>query len=394
MARVGWTGKTQQQLADKNRNQLNKLVQVGRMVPVPISNLAASSALKTRGSQVSFQVVSLQAVDSFVLLRNFSADIGSAQAIHTWPAASLKSTPQSYPLSLLYMDADPSIAGQKAYYWVRAIPASNATEANVFVSGPQEFDASQEPQASTFTGDLPISQAYTPTTQPLTGTTGVGANQATINVAAFQIQYPFVLGAGSSPALISYNSGSITPLLDATTYYVYFDDPTYAGGAQTYIASTSTPDVTAGSYRQYIGKITTPAHGGGGTGGSGGGGGPCFSPNTLVITKRGPVPIAEITEQDWIYSRKGWKPVAKLLVHEFDGWMFDMGAGELVTPEHRMYLHSKKLKAWVAARDIFAAKVFYTGKVLNIALAGQCRSDDSHCYLLNNNWFAHNQIIK
>jgi len=63
--------------------------------------------------------------------------------------------------------------------------------------------------------------------------------------------------------LISYNSGSITPLLDSTTYYVFFDDPTYAGGAQTYIGRPNVADVTAGLHRQYLGTITTPAHGGG-----------------------------------------------------------------------------------------------------------------------------------
>lgn len=123
----GWSSKSQQRQIDSLKNSINQVVKVGRMQPVPLTGLQAFSNLKTRGAQVSFQVTSLQGVDSFVLMRNFSRDPGSAQIMHVWTAASLKTTPQTYPLNLQYTDADPAIAGQKAYYWIKAVPLSNKT---------------------------------------------------------------------------------------------------------------------------------------------------------------------------------------------------------------------------------------------------------------------------
>jgi hypothetical protein len=265
---------------------------------------------------------------------------------------------------------------------------------NTFLSGPQEFDASQQPSALQITGDYPICQAYTPTTQPLTAVTGVPANSATINIAAFQIQYPFSTTGSSVGDLITYSLGAITPLLDGTQYFVYFNDPTYAGGAQTYIASLNNPDLTSGLYRQYLGNIVTPVHGGGGTGGSGGGGGiggpPCFSGNTLVITKRGARPIQEIQKGDRVYSRTGWEQVERLLVHDYDGEMREMGSGELVTPTHRMRVATKNKALWLPAGEVFPVIVQFKGRVFNLRLLNQSDSDESCCYLLNNSWYAHN----
>jgi hypothetical protein len=295
--RSAWGNKSQARQINAIDNKLSQVVKVGRIATVPISDLSAQSDLKTRGAQLSFQVLSLEGIDSFVLMRNFSRDPGSAQQIHVWPVNSLKTTPQTFPLNLQHTDADPAIAGQKSYYWLKAVPVSNKTGDNVFVSGPQLFDASNLPTAKQIAGDFAAYQSYTPTTQPLSSSTGVGVNQATIAIASFLIQYPFDANGDGVADLISYNSGSITPLLDSTTYYVYFDDPDYSGGAETYLATTQNPVISAGLHRQYVGKITTPAHGGGGTTGGGGGGGACFSGNTKIYTKRGMVAICRY--QTW-----------------------------------------------------------------------------------------------
>jgi|SRR5579862_1253071 len=127
MANLGLTSKAQQRSHDRARNDFNQLIKVGRMQPVPVTGLQTHSGIKTRGAQVKFQVTSLQGVESFVLLRNFSRDHGSAQQIHVWSAKALQTTPQIYPLNLLYMDADPQISGQKAYYWIKVVPVSNKT---------------------------------------------------------------------------------------------------------------------------------------------------------------------------------------------------------------------------------------------------------------------------
>ena len=91
-----------------------------------------------------------------------------------------------------------------------------------------------------------------------------------IPIAAFTMQH----GGGT----ISYNSGSVDPGAYGT-YYVYGDDPTFAGGAVTYSFSASTEDQVANEGRIKIGVITTVSAsattGGGSSGGttSGGGGG-------------------------------------------------------------------------------------------------------------------------
>lgn len=387
MPKGGWASKQQQRTVDTVQNNLRQAIKVGRMAPVPLGNLAATSDLKTRGAQVGCHITSLEGVDSFVLMRNFSRDPGSAQVIHVWTAKSLATTPQTYPIALQHTDADPAIAGKKVYYWVKAIPLSTRTTDNVFISGPQAFDASNLPSAKQIAGDFASYQAYTPTTQPLTAITGGPVNSATINIASFQIQYPFDTDADGDADLISYNSGAITPLLDATQYFVYYDDPSYKGGAETYIATTDQTLVCAGLHRQYLGQIMTPAHGGGGTGGGGGGGGSCFSGETEVITKRGPVPISQVTTEDHVYSRVGWRKVFKVLVHDFKGVLHDMGGTGLVTATHRIY--STPLHAWVQAKDMFEKTQEFEGKVYNLELKGGA-SDNAHCYLLKNSFYAHN----
>ena len=387
-ARSAWANKSQQSQLSDLKKAVNQVVQVGRMKAVPVANLNVTSTLMTRGAQVSFNVLSLQAVDSFVLMRNFSQDPGSAQAIASFPAASLKSTPQVYPVAVHYADSDPAIAGQVATYWIKAVPVSNATSSNTYLSQPQTFDATQQPVAQQITGDSPITQAYTPTTQPLTAVTGVGVNQATIDIAAFQIQYPFSLVGGDAGTLISYNSGAITPLLDNTQYYVFFDDPTYAGGAQTYVVSTDVADVTAGLHRQYLGAIMTPAHGGGGTGGIGGGGGPCFSGNTQVVTRNGAKAIAAIDLNEEVRSLAGWVKVTALLEHWYEGPMHRMGCGEFVTPGHRMW----NGKDWIPASEIWPESQHFVGRVYNLHCEG--KDDFEHCYRLLNGRVAHNRLDK
>ncbi len=98
------------------------------------------------------------------------------------------------------------------------------------------------------------------TTSPLSSSDA--GSTATISVASHTVQGGF--------GTISYNSGSITGLAFGTDYYVYADDPTYAGGAVTYVATTTPSTVTANSGRYFVGSILTVNDGGGG-GGPGGG---------------------------------------------------------------------------------------------------------------------------
>lgn len=77
-----------------------------------------------------------------------------------------------------------------------------------------------------------------------------GATTADISVAAHTLHTDF--------GNIAYNSGSVIGLALNTRYYIYVDDPDYEGGAVTYIASTSRPNVPANSGRYFVGTIVTP----------------------------------------------------------------------------------------------------------------------------------------
>lgn len=101
------------------------------------------------------------------------------------------------------------------------------------------------------------------TAQPLTASDA--GSDATISIASHSVQFGF--------GVVAYNSGSITGLSFSTLYYVYTDDPTYAGGAVTYLATTNANNITANDGRYYVGSVTTPANGAGDTGGGWGGGG-------------------------------------------------------------------------------------------------------------------------
>ena len=155
--------------------------------------------------------------------------------------------------------------GTDYYYWVSAVntfglestltAAQSGTVTNdaIYNSAGQIADTfvnNPINTASVFTGANPLSQSGTTTT---------------INVASFTIQW----GAGQ----VSFNSGSVDPG-SYGLWYVYVDDPTYAGGAVTYLATASLVTLYAADGRLYIGSITTDA-GGGGSGGGGGGGGGC-----------------------------------------------------------------------------------------------------------------------
>lgn len=89
-----------------------------------------------------------------------------------------------------------------------------------------------------FTGTNPLSQS---------GTT------KTISIAAHTIQW----GTNS----VNYSSGSVTPLAYGA-YYVYADDPTFAGGSVTYVSTATPLDIFSNDGRVYFGSIQTIASGG------------------------------------------------------------------------------------------------------------------------------------
>jgi hypothetical protein len=575
MARLGWRNKGQQSRFDEIDNQVALLARRGRLQPRPATNLQASFDAHSKGAQISFEILSLQGIESFVVLRNFSRDIGAAKVLTTIGAKVFRGL-RKLPATITTPDTDQSIAGKKVYYWVRVIPVNDVQ--NAVLLGPVLLDASADPgvpnviadfamshqassggqitvnvsikppvndqrwastkiyvagyngvaakvalaqaEGTTFsfsllpTGETPTftaisvsatgkeaasgptktltlntlltvpakvmntlaielgrsgvqiswangpeplltqfrlyrglrnagfgaaSQIATPAwssstsrfsfldtsgltgafewylvaenatglsaasdaiqtfvlnttanivpqsagyayggASPLSAATGGSADHATVNIGSFTMKYPF--------GTRNYGSGAVTPLQDATKYYIYCDDSDYSGGPQTYLATTDVTVINSGEGRLYIDSITTPAFGGGGTSGSGGGGGgPCFSPNVRLKGKKR---ISKVRPGKKVWTNRGRRMLATLLIHWYEGPMFDMGNGELVTPNHKFVVHDRVL---VAAKYLFTRVVHYRGEVWNLEI--DTAKEEERNYVLANGWTAHNSRI-
>lgn len=108
----------------------------------------------------------------------------------------------------------------------------------------------------------PVNVSNTPTSSTTLSNDGISTS---IPIAAYTSQYP----AGS----VSYNSGSVDPGVFGSAF-IYFDDPTFTGGAVVYQFTTTASVQTAAEGRSPVGQITTVGGsaktGGGSSGGTGG----------------------------------------------------------------------------------------------------------------------------
>jgi hypothetical protein len=87
----------------------------------------------------------------------------------------------------------------------------------------------------------------------------------------------------SSKGDISISSGSITGLSYGTGYFIYYDDPTLAGGSVTFQATTTKGTALQGAGRFFVGSITTPLAGAIDTIGNNDGGTGAQSGATLAV---------------------------------------------------------------------------------------------------------------
>ena len=108
----------------------------------------------------------------------------------------------------------------------------------------------------------PVNVSNAPTSSTTLSNDGVSTSTT---IGAYTNQYP--------PGTVSYNSGSVD-LGSFGSQYIYFDDPTFAGGAVAYQFTTSPQVQTAAEGRTVVGQITTVSGsaktGGGTSGGTGG----------------------------------------------------------------------------------------------------------------------------
>lgn len=112
--------------------------------------------------------------------------------------------------------------------------------------------AAAQTSADSVTSDTSLSNSY------VIGVTIAGHDagaSATVSVSAHTRLY------GNS-VQVSVNSGSVTTLAYATSYYIYYDDPARTGGAVTYHVTTSISSAAQSATnpnRHFVGTIITPA---------------------------------------------------------------------------------------------------------------------------------------
>jgi hypothetical protein len=98
----------------------------------------------------------------------------------------------------------------------------------------------------------------------LTVTATDAGTDCTITISAHNRVYAYV-----PPTNVAVNGGSLTGKAYSTTFYIYYDQPTRAGGAVTYVATTNSADVAQLNNRHSVAQVVTPASGGGATNGGG-----------------------------------------------------------------------------------------------------------------------------
>jgi hypothetical protein len=137
------------------------------------------------------------------------------------------------------------IAGQTYNFQIRSVRPSGNTSGWVTALG----EVISITLSTTISGDPPVAP-------PGTLSAVVDGTGADI------IVWPFTASVGGlSVACLPSGAATITALVQGQLYYVYYADPTFAGGAITPVATQNLGDFVGVIGRFYIGSITTPTSG-------------------------------------------------------------------------------------------------------------------------------------
>jgi hypothetical protein len=128
-----------------------------------------------------------------------------------------------------------------------------ADAANDAAAAAQDAADTANTAATTISMVVTVVNAY-PTGLAISAT-DAGAS-ATISVSAHNEVYP---QSDGSNVTVSVNSGTVTSLSYSTDYWIYYDDPTQAGGAVTYHATTTQSTAAQIGGRIAVGAVRTPA---------------------------------------------------------------------------------------------------------------------------------------
>ncbi len=141
-----------------------------------------------------------------------------------------------------------------------AVAQASANDAQTSATNANTAASNAQNTANQVTSDTSLQNSYV-TPNNIVTATDAGAT-ATINIAA----HTRVYGDGTS---VSVNAGSIVGAPHSTLEYVYYDQPSRAGGTVSYQFTPSETTAAQTGDRHTVGKVTTPAGGGGPTTGAG-----------------------------------------------------------------------------------------------------------------------------
>lgn len=166
--------------------------------------------------------------------------------------------------NLDYEAVDGAVNGRMAMADVYNVGGANRVGLRIPGSGHQLGDQFNSPPIASAN----LRSTWTGQTISYSATAGSPAT-ATISVTAATL-----LAGDASKAYNAMSVGVSGTGGSTVTYYLYFDDPGYAGGAQTLVATTTGSNIYGANGRVYVGSIpvTFPTSGSGSGGGSGGGG--------------------------------------------------------------------------------------------------------------------------
>ncbi len=250
----------------------------------PILDLPVGGGSPQRGTFPAATVLASDLSDSTRAFRQ----AGMRSAVFPYPTlpqntgSSLVATIQA---KVTEAQTESVVAGQKASAASNAASSASsaASTANANAStalataGTAQTTANTAQTTATNALPTPSNLSYRPTSQPITST-DAGAN-ATVSIASFNLRVRSPLQSSD----VSYNSGSVTSLSYGTLYYIYLNDPTFAGGSPTYNATTTKESVLSNDGNVFIGSILTAVSGGGTQSGNNDGGTGGQAGNTVIV---------------------------------------------------------------------------------------------------------------
>ena len=138
-----------------------------------------------------------------------------------------------------------------------------ADNANAAAEAANAAAAAAQGSANSTAAAYALANSY-PTGLTITAVDVGAGTSSTINISAHNRVY-----ATTPPTTVAVNAGSITGLTPSTRYYIYYDQPSRAGGAVTYVETTTQSVVAQVGNRHSVGTIVTPAPSGGPSNGGG-----------------------------------------------------------------------------------------------------------------------------